>query len=1192
MISVSNNFKTEITKPRTIDGKVIVGNRTLTSSQVNYIRRVFNTSLFKTIVKQVEIDSNEPIDKGETVNPQFGLLINNSFEYVSLGNYKAINEPILNKDTNSYQISSCDKIVESMVPYTLTTSDITYPCTVRQLFVAIFTKLGWSTSGIPSTFINSTSIIEEDVYSNVNFTYRDVLDELCTISCMFLVDKGNPTLIQKTTTNETINEQFMKSTNVAVKEKVFFNSLVFSRAEGSDNIYRKDDTSIATNGLHEFKVSDLQILSLNWRDNFINAMWNYIKTFEYYSYEIDTYGIIYLEPVDLFTISTFGDTYNTILLNSDLIIGNGASEKIYADTPKETTTEYQYATDTDRKINQTYLIVDKQQGQINAVVSQVDEIETDLSSPTQKLSGTYFDIDNALDEPLVDFSMEGQTEQDSTTGKNKLDLSNFTTQTSQGITLTPTFENGLLQYITSSGTYSGTPTYITLINTQDISASTQYILSGAYSASARLRLREFNSNNTQLSEYFDTGSGVSFTTKANVDHIIVQCVFYATNNVKFYPMIRLASITDNTYEPYTNGASPNPVYPQDIHCVSGDNTIKIVGKNLFKYPYENTTITKNGITFTDNGNGSITINGTATAQTIFYISGGYWRFDENAIIEKGTYTISLRSNNTNIFLGINTYGANGDNAFYRTYSDDKTTFTINTIRSMSNARIVVNSGEVVNNLTVYPQLEKGSSKTDFEPYQEQSQLISLGVENLFDKDNANILNAKYGTTITADNNERMLYIPCKPNTTYTLYHLATSPMRNTIGTTQTLPAVGVTIEDGIYSSTSPKTITTNSNAKYIVWQFYAMNDTSHTLQEILDSIQIEYGNKKNSYSPFGTTPIELLKIGNYKDYIHRQDNRWYLHKEIGKVVLNGSESWTYDSSHTRFYATIYSTATMVRGQGLCNYYRYGNSVNSGCFDINVDKKTIYIFTPDSSITTTSAFKTWLSTHNTKVYYVLEEPTDTEITGTLLEQLNRLMTLPLYKEMTHITIEPNDLTPIMNIEYVRDTAINSQFVRQPQLNNYYTRTETTAQIQIGNASIKQDVTEIQTTLDNNGNAISSLSSQVQNLQTSTSQQINVINQTLENGVEKLTNSLVTIDINGINTSKDNETFNTQITNKTFEVKDGDNRMGFMGFDTDKQKMLVEFPEMQTQKLTNAYHTTEKITEDELLWSADFYVGDDN
>lgn len=130
------------------------------------------------------------------------------------------------------------------------------------------------------------------------------------------------------------------------------------------------------------------------------------------------------------------------------------------------------------------------------------------------------------------------------------------------------------------------------------------------------------------------------------------------------------------------------------------------------------------------------------------------------------------------------------------------------------------------------------------------------------------------------------------------------------------------------------------------------------------------------------------------------------------------------------------------------------------------------------------------------------------------------------------------------------------------------------------------------VSNNNTSIQTLSNSVQTLQNDTSFQINAIQQTLENGVEKLTNALVKIDVNGINTSKNNETFNTQITNKTFEVKDGNTTLGFMGYSEAKQKMLVEFPEMQTQRLTNAYHTTEKIMEDGLKWSADYYVGDDN
>lgn len=42
-------------------------------------------------------------------------------------------------------------------------------------------------------------------------------------------------------------------------------------------------------------------------------------------------------------------------------------------------------------------------------------------------------------------------------------------------------------------------------------------------------------------------------------------------------------------------------------------------KNLLEYPYINTTKTENGITFTDNGDGTVTVNGTATAATKFYL---------------------------------------------------------------------------------------------------------------------------------------------------------------------------------------------------------------------------------------------------------------------------------------------------------------------------------------------------------------------------------------------------------------------------------------------------------------------------------------------------------------------------------------------------------------------------------------------
>ena len=76
------------------------------------------------------------------------------------------------------------------------------------------------------------------------------------------------------------------------------NSLVFSRAEESDNIYRKNFESIELNDLHEFKISDNQILSTNDRVDFIDELFDYLNTVEFYIYDIKSTGILFLEICD------------------------------------------------------------------------------------------------------------------------------------------------------------------------------------------------------------------------------------------------------------------------------------------------------------------------------------------------------------------------------------------------------------------------------------------------------------------------------------------------------------------------------------------------------------------------------------------------------------------------------------------------------------------------------------------------------------------------------------------------------------------------------------------------------------------------------------------------------------------------------------------------------------------------------
>lgn len=78
---------------------------------------------------------------------------------------------------------------------------------------------------------------------------------------------------------------------------------------------------------------------------------------------------------------------------------------------------------------------------------------------------------------------------------------------------------------------------------------------------------------------------------------------YTANNLMFYPMIRLGTESDPTFEAYTN-----------ICPISGHTEVDLynVGKNFFDCSSFETT-TEQGVTATPNGGGTITVTNTATA---------------------------------------------------------------------------------------------------------------------------------------------------------------------------------------------------------------------------------------------------------------------------------------------------------------------------------------------------------------------------------------------------------------------------------------------------------------------------------------------------------------------------------------------------------------------------------------------------
>lgn len=221
------------------------------------------------------------------------------------------------------------------------------------------------------------------------------------------------------------------------------------------------------------------------------------------------------------------------------------------------------------------------------------------------------------------------------------------------------------------------------------------------------------------------------------------------------------------------------------------------------------------------------------------------------------------------------------------------------------------------------------------------------------------------------------------------------------------------------NTTSPYTYTKTitEQADHIYLYLNSSLDDSATIT--LEEMQIEKGSTATSYAPY-FEPIELCKIGDYKDRIYKSNGKWYLHKEIGKVVLNGSENWSLSNSGTSnflYHLSSYNGVTMNTNNSKCNYFQIKTITNSTT-DVGIYGSGTggYLRIRTTSEMTLADFKTWLGTHNTIVYYPLDTATDKEIKN--YDLLNDLNNLELMTGNITITVSgdlpsPIDITAIKN-----------------------------------------------------------------------------------------------------------------------------------------------------------------------------------
>jgi hypothetical protein len=180
---------------------------------------------------------------------------------------------------------------------------------------------------------------------------------------------------------------------------------------------------------------------------------------------------------------------------------------------------------------------------------------------------------------------------------------------------------------------------------------------------------------------------------------------------------------------------------------------------------------------------------------------------------------------------------------------------------------------------------------------------------------------------------------------------------------------------------------------------------------------------------------ELCKIGDYQDSIVKDNGKWYLNKQIGKVVLDGTEAgWTRGDttdSYSYFYTNGLDSLIGTSYNALCNVFNVLPSSMNASTSVSTDtisiggtawaKTRIKILTSRLSENSVNGFKTWLSTHNTEVYYILATPTYTEITdSTLISQLEAIKYS--YNNQTNISQTNTDKPFILDVTALGELEI--------------------------------------------------------------------------------------------------------------------------------------------------------------------------
>lgn len=571
--------------------------------------------------------------------------------------------------------------------------------------------------------------------------------------------------------------------------------------------------------------------------------------------------------------------------------------------------------------------------------------------------------------------MVGNTEQKTLSGKNLLDCGGLSTATIYGVTFTPVYDsNGSLLYVNANGTATANAIFDLPINNMQVSEECIVTDGVGNFDSAYVQLYVQGGSHT----YYSNGDTLETGVVIEKGYVAVFSG-HTANNQKVYPMLRLATETDPTYEPYCGGVpAPNPEYPQSIHN-TGDCVEMIQGRwngETGAYTTSTTSIcTKNSIPCKSGDKVKVVLEKPLTLQCVYSTDSGHLSY--KGVDTVSEYEFTVPSNATKFKFNV----INADGLTPQTVG--KIQLTING----KYALIVDSNGKNLLENTATTQMING---VNFTVNEDKS-------VNVNTNGTASAVTPILLGTYTFKANESYILSGQKTNTLLTFG-------KNPDGS-------GLVVFDStVYTPTEDITL----YARLLVDKGTTVNDTIYPMLRLASV-------KDATYEPYteSTATILLDEPLRDEDLIVNVDGVWQVERHSAEVVFDGSddERWEVSTAYENTYQNLdygtYAGNNVILQSQLCSHYSLYNGNSMDDMTDGTCRLTTVFYFKNTSVSTLEEWKALLQSNPITVQYKLATPTY-EILDTASQiALNSLKT---FDTVTHITVDSVTQPAELEVEF--------------------------------------------------------------------------------------------------------------------------------------------------------------------------------